>query len=396
MIAASGRKLIGLYPRIIMCLMSILLLIMVGISIYQVTEVSPGESLEYLVSTVDFIPAVCMLMWQDKPVRYTLMVFSVTLGATGLVGAFISISDSLTSLAIMGLIIFASLMFIFSGLHAFLGDRHSATRLFYVSFGLACLNAVLMFMLMALGMYGDDVPLSTESDIMSIAVLLMFSVFLLQPGVRDETMKRKLKIGMAGVEAMLSVTPEAFIVKDDVPALLGEDMESWTFEEEGPVECYRKTPLYDGKREFSIVSRRWRGGTEISISIDQRMVTSSYGRAFVLKGSSREEIDGIEYVRIYGADGTFMRIRLGEHVHRRSIRNLIHKQDNEEVSNILLDTEEEFMGQRVLSGRFRLRAKKEEGRCAPFERFRLPMAISGLKRLMMADMMHMTPPAMAM
>lgn len=347
MIAASGRKLIGLYPRIIMCVLSVLLLIDVGVSIYQSVEVGIANSWEYIIDVPLFIPAVCMLMWQDKPVRYTLMIFPVTMGFIGLANSVQALSGDLSAISITGLIIFSSLLYMFSGIHAFLGDRHSASRLFYVSVGLGGLYLLPVAITMLMGTGDDEVPLSLQGDLLTVFSFLLFALFLLQPGVRDETMKRKMKIGMAGVEAMLSVSTDAFVPRDDVPAMLGEDMESWTYEDDGPVECYRKTIMYDGKREFIITSQRWRGGSEISISVDQRLITSSYGKAFVLKGSSREEIDGEEYVRIYGADGTFMRIRLGDPVHRRSIRSLIHKHDNDEVSNLLLDTEEEIIGQRA-------------------------------------------------
>lgn len=347
MIAASGRKLIGFYPRIILCCMSVLLLCDVGVSIYQAVEVGFVNAWVYITDVVLFIPAVCMLMWQDKPVRYTLMIFPVTMGLIGLLNSIEALSDDLSSLSIMGLIIFASLMFIFSGIHAFMGDRHSASVLFYISVGLGALYLLPTAISLILGADVSEVPLSLEGDLMTVLSFFLFAIFLLQPGVRDETMKRKMKIGMAGVEAMLSVSSDAFVSRDDVPAMLGEDMGSWTYEDDGPVECYRKTIMYDDKREFIITSRRWRGGSEISISVDQRMVTSSYGKAFVLKGSSREEVDGEEFIRIYGADGTFMRIRLGGPVHRRSIRALIHKKENEEVSNLILDTEEKIIGQRT-------------------------------------------------
>ena len=303
MIAASGRKLIGLYPRIILCCLSVLLLCDVGVSAYQAVEVGIMNAWLYITDIALFIPAVCMLMWQDKPVGYILMVFPVTMGFIGLSNSVVTLSDDLTSLSIMGLIIFASLLFIFNGIHAFLGDRHSASVLFYVSAGLGVLYLLPTAMTMLLGSDEGEVPLSMEGDFLMVLSFFLFAIFLLQPGVRDETMKRKMKIGMAGVEAMLSVSSDAFVSRDDVPAMLGEDMESWTYEDDGPVECYRRTIMYDDKREFIITSRRWRGGSEISISVDQRMVTSSYGKAFVLKGSSREEVDGEEFIRIYGADG---------------------------------------------------------------------------------------------
>ena len=332
---------LNMIPRIMMIIIAICLIASSIIAIYDIASSSDTTDLPFKAMCVcEMLPGLLILYYIKKPVRYHIFIFASLMGLLDMISDIGDI-DQISTLIL--LTVFIDLIYIISGIHAFLGDRHSASRLFYISLAVVFLNGAAL----VLNLSSDD--LKTMLFIIlelafNLAAYLLFTMFLLQPGVRDETMGRKLKICMTSVEAMMSLSPEAYIYRKDVDAILGIDKTAWVKNEKGPIESQHKAELYDGNRVFSIYSKKWRGDDTINISIDQRILTNTYGKSFPVRSYVFEETDNGTYLRIYSNDGVFLRILLSDESKRPKIP-FLHKTDNDEKSNLVADTEEKIIGQ---------------------------------------------------
>ena len=333
-------------PKIMVLAMSICCIVCCGVGVYSIIFGKPFASDPSIVSVLMMIiPGILLLLTINRPPRYPISIFAVVVGIVDIIANAPYFFSEYLSVVLPN--VFVDLIFIASGIHAFLGDQHSASRLFYISLIQILFHTGSILTAVVANAMNDTLSLTEMTAFLSFSMAnyILYTLFLLQPGIREETIERKLKRGMTAVEAMLSISPEAFILRKDVPAIIGEDMSAWTPIQEGPIECFHEAKLYDGNRIFKITSKKWRDDGTLVIGIDQDILTSSYGSTICLRAHRIEEIDGETYLRIYGDDGYFARMLLRDKAPNAGIRRLIHKKENEEKSNIIVDTEEAVIGQ---------------------------------------------------
>ena len=221
----KGESHLGVTPKFLILLTAILLIVRSIDAIYSIIAQLPFSTLDVMIyPALQIIPAILLLKYIKKPARYLIFIFAFSMGLIDLVSNISGMAGFSFSIGMLSM--FLDIIYIISAIHAFLGDKHSASRLFYISLGEMAMHGGTLIAYIASGIFMEYLNLSIYMACNAGAYLL-YTIFLLQPGVRDETMGRKLKIGMTSVEAMMSVSPEAYILRKDVDSMLGKDMSRW-------------------------------------------------------------------------------------------------------------------------------------------------------------------------
>ena len=297
--------------------------------------------LSYLMYALFVVSGIVLMRSTARTHIFIIFVAGVTYGFVDLSTIVPDLLTELDPISIMKA--FADLTIVFSSIHCMLGDRHCSIRVFVLcGIDLTMLVAAMAALLLLNdkeGGFNSTIP----CIVASIAYIVVFMTFLIRPGVRDDFTKRRLKKGMVVVESMLSTSPSAYIHRKDVDAIVGKDMSSWHTYDEGPIEMEHQAVIYDGARDFIFTSYKWRGEDFIRISIEQKLKAQFFGRGFVLIGSSLEESDGRDYLRIYGDDGIFIRLLVSDEPIRK--KHFFHREDVNEMGDILTDTEELILPQ---------------------------------------------------
>ena len=337
-----GTSHLDIGPKVLVVLIAIVLIIGAVDALYSLICQLPMATFSIMIyPIVQIIPVILLLKYLNKPAKYLIFIFAFFMGLIDLISNIIGLSGLSFSLGMLSM--FLDIIFIVSAIHAFLGDKHSASRLFYVSLGMIAMHCGELITFYAAGQLMDYLHYALILAC-NAAAYLLYTIFLLQPGVRDETIGRKLKIGMTSVEAMMSVSPKAYILRKDVDSLLGKDTSRWTVINHGPIEAKFETCLYDDSRKFIITSKKWKGDDTVTINIDQQILTDSYGKSYPIRSYRTEEAEDGEYLRIYGDDGFFMRILLADEPEKVRF-SFLHKTENDEKSNLIADSEEKVLGQ---------------------------------------------------
>ena len=316
--------------------------IAVGVTgVYAALTDPDYADISYLMYALFVISGIVLMRSTAKTHIFIIFVAGITYGSVDLLTNVPGLLEELDPISIMKA--FADLTIVFSSIHCMLGDRHCSIRVFVLcGIDLAMLLAALAALLLlseSEGEFNTTIP----CIVASIAYIVVFMTFLIRPGVRDDFTKRRLKKGMVVVESILSTSPTAFILRKDVDAVIGKDMSSWHTYDEGPIEMEHQAIVYDGVRDFIFTSYKWRGEDFIRISVEQKLKAQFFGRGFVLIGSSLEESEGKEYLRIYGDDGVFIRLLISDEPIKK--KGFFHKEDVNETGDILTDTEELILPQ---------------------------------------------------
>jgi len=255
------------------------------------------------------IPGLSILKFIDWPPRYTIFSYAVFCGI-------LQIVYSLSNIGSMSLIdyidIFLGLMMITSGTHCLFGDRHSATRLLIISVVILILDLGEIFISLVYVLGAGTGLLALALSSLTTISEIIYMTFLVRRDVREEGIDRTLRDSMATVESMLTNSHEAFMYRDEIGSLLGEDRSRWVDEESGPIASRCTTYVYDEKNTFIISSKVWRSTGEIMISIDQDLKTEPFGKGFILRSHAFETTEDGEYLRLYGDDGMYLRILIQE------------------------------------------------------------------------------------
>jgi len=137
---------------------------------------------------------------------------------------------------------------------------------------------------------------------------LFFIILLLHPTIHEAGIGKRIRAGMVAVESEISIGPEAYILQSEVDALVGLDESKWTVFEDGPIEREFSATMVDGKRVYTLISRRWRGEDSIRISLFNDTGTLSYGRGFRMTYHIMGTTSFGPMIRIYGEEGYFIQI----------------------------------------------------------------------------------------
>jgi len=323
-----------------MVYMSNSVILLMALAMDEINEFDANIILDCLLA---IIPAVLMLKYLNRNVRVIILIFTVFQSVTGLIDACADALEIQTEgLAIIIVMIFMDCMLLFSGIHCYLGDRHSASRLFFINLILLvlCIFSLLPTFIVANGP-SVSILLISIADILTIVI---FMILLVQPGVREELIGRRMKRDLVIVESIMTSSSDVYIYVDDVPTLLGLDRSKWyDCSPDSPYACFGVVRVHDPPKEFLFYSRIWKGENFIRMGVDQDLQTDSYGWSFPLRAHTIEQTPEGPYVRLYGDNGFYMRIRMKERP-KNDHDYVILKPDVNERGNLYLDLEEKIIG----------------------------------------------------
>lgn len=304
-----GRHM-SVLPKVLLVLIAIgclsifvatLILIIVPKEVFDIT--TEWASLAYI------IPAILVIRYINRPPRFAILTIAVCIPVIEM-GTLI---PELMEAPSMAILFFMDFVMMVSGIHCFIGDEHSVTRLIYVSITMMILNLAASFMILIIAIFSLEVDLMLLAvyNLSSVFIYLLFTLFLIQRDVREESMGSKLRGGIEATDALLSSGPGAYIYTEEVYPLLGMDMSKWYVTGlDCPIEALYTATVHDGKRSLLLTSKKWRGENRIRISVDEDLKTRPYGTGFPLNYHSFEQASEGLYLRLYGDEGFFMRIRI--------------------------------------------------------------------------------------
>ena len=287
------------------------------------------------------IPGTLFFLYLKRNVRTVILVYALYESITGISSMLVELyTDTAGNTPMAITMLFMYLLLLSGGIHCYIGDRHSATRLFFIDLIILLIDLILKIPELI------TLPLmQTIIGILDMLEVFTFIILLIQPGVREELITRRMKRGMVAVESIMSSSSETCIYREDIPALVGIDRSNWMVcGPDSPYESFGIVKVHDPPKEFLFCSRIWKGEDFIRIGIDQELNTDAYGWSFPLRKHFVEETPDGLYLRLYGDDGFFMKIRVVEAPDRPPRRPLI-KHDVNELGNLYLDLEEKFLGQ---------------------------------------------------
>lgn len=247
-------------------------------------------------------------------------------------GSFLNSLSSFSPVTVISVLM--NLLAIGSAVHCYLGDRHSAKRLFMILVIILILEtstAIIIGLLLYMSM--EALPLFT-TIMLDILFVTLLCIYLSRPGVRDDFFKKRMQRGLLAVEALMSISPNAEIYRKDAEAFVRNDPSIWEKGQEGcPIESRCRIPFRDGKKRFYIVCRKWKGEDGIWMGLDQELKTESFGRAVPLKGCRIDRTESGDYLRIYGDTGYFVKLRVTDEPEpKKGLKGLLRRDDVEEES----------------------------------------------------------------
>ena len=304
------RRHLSLLPKILVVLMAIgCLSIFIATLVLLVVDRDSFESIADWTPLGYIVPAILLIRYINRPPRFTILVITVCIPLLELS----DIISTMMTVPSMGILLFLNVVMVASGIHCFIGDDHSATRLIYISITIIALNLAAGFMIFLIAILSLDsrLILMAVYNLSSVFMYILFTLFLSQRDVREERMGSKLKGGIEATEALLSSGPGAFIYREEVYPLLGMDMSGWYYTGPScPIEALYTATIHDGRRSILLTSKKWRGENCIRINVDEDLKTRPYGTGFLLTYHSFEQAEEGLYLRLYGEDGFFMRVRI--------------------------------------------------------------------------------------
>ena len=336
----NSQEGILLVNRIIMVVLG---LFMIGMAIAGVLMIlrEPVIDVEggYLFMTIYADSGVIIILSTKRSPRFIIFLAGITFAAMNMVqqAAILTIGD----FPVAWLFITMDFVMIMSSILCVLGDHYSAMRLL----GIAAIDLLATYSVQM----GEVVGLTHMYGyttfwwmIVECLFLLTYIILLLRPGIRDDSVKTRIRRGVQVVDSMMISAPSAYIDIGCKEALTGEDRSGWTVNDgDSPIESEYTTAVHDGKKVLNIISYRWRGEDEIRMTIIPNLKSRPYGRGFVLRAHTVEEADGVRYLRLYGDEGFFLRILLKAPEEVEESKPEEHPEDVDPI---------EYVGDKVMSG----------------------------------------------
>ena len=278
-----------------------------------------------------------ILLTTDRSPRFTIFLTGITYAVMNMVQQITLLQEDLIPTSILCLIM--DFAMIISSILCLIGDRHSTLRLL----GICMIDFATTFtaqMTVVLEINTTTFGYTTFWwMIVECTFLIVFMMLLLRPGIREESLKSRIRNGIAVINSMLVSEPSLYIDEKDVRAITGEDQSGWTSKDcDSPIKLEYTAEIHEGKRITYLTSYKWENEEAIRIGIAPKMPSRLYGNGFVMSAHSIEESEGERYLRLYGDDGYYLRI-------------LIKDADEEEPSE---DSEDKdplvYVEDKVLSG----------------------------------------------
>ncbi len=271
-----------------------------------------GVDWGYILMPAYAYSGVVILLSLDKPLRFAVFMAGVTFGTMNMFQQLVILTQIGTAPSAV-LAVIMDLAMIISSILCLMGDRYGSLRLL----GICLISFSTTFSAQMMDVLGlTDYTLGYTTFwwmIVECVFLVVFMIVLLRPGMREESVKSRMRKGVIVVGSKLVSDPLVSIRAKDVNALTGSDTSGWTVNDDGdPIESEYTAEVRDGKKIVYLTSCRWRGDDEIRVSIAPDIKYRLYGSGFVLRGHSIEESGGSKYLRLYGDDGFFLRILIEE------------------------------------------------------------------------------------
>ena len=294
-------------------IMVVLGLFMIGMAIAGVimTLKEPLIDVEggYIIMTVYAYAGVVIILSTNRSPRFIIFLAGVTFAVMNMIqqAAILTLGD----VPAAWLFITMDFVMIMSCILCLLGDRYSALRIL----GIAAIQLVATYsaqmsdvLEITYHMYGYT---TFWWMIVECLFLITYMFLLLRPGIRDDSVKSRIRRGIEIVDSMMISAPSAYIDAKCKDALTGKDRSEWAANEgDGPIESEYTTEVHDGRKVLRLISYRWKGEDEVRFTVLPDLKSRTYGRGFVLRAHSVEERDGISYLRLYGDEGFFLKILL--------------------------------------------------------------------------------------
>ena len=192
-----------------------------------------------------------------------------------------------------------------------IGDRHSPLRLLgicMIHFA-TVFTAQMLDVLEITDMFGRT---TFWWMIVECVFLLVFMGLLLRPGIREDTVKNRIRKGITVISSELVTGPSVSISAKDIGPLVGKDRSRWETKDGSDSISEYTAEVHEEKRITYLTSYRWKDEEEIRLTAVSGNVYRPYGSGFVLRDHSIENADGVRYLRLYGDDGMFIRLLIEE------------------------------------------------------------------------------------
>lgn len=298
-----------------------------------------GVDWAYMLMPAYAYSGVVILLSLDKPLRFAVFMAGVTFGTMNMFQQLVIITQIATVPSAV-LAVIMDFAMIISSILCLMGDRYGSLRLL----GICLINFVTTFSAQIMDVLGvTDYTFGYTTFwwmIVECVFLIVFMIVLLRPGMREESVKSRMRKGVIVVGSKLVSDPAVSVAAKDVNALTGSDTSGWTVNDDAdPIESEYTAEVRDGKKIVYVTSSRWRGEDRIRVSIAPDIKYRLYGSGFVLRGHSIEESGSAKYLRLYGDDGFFLRILIEEGGLRRP------EEDDDDYFEVV-----EYVGDKIITG----------------------------------------------
>ena len=290
-------------------------LFMIGMSIAG-TIMTLEESVidvdwSFALMTIYAYAGVVILLTADRSPRIAIFVGGIAFAVMNIVQQMVIITQigSVPS-AILSVVMDAAM--IVCAILCLTGDRHSPLRLL----GISMIHFATIFTAQMLEVleFTDMFGRTTFWWMIVVCIyLVLYMVLLLRPGIREESVKSRIRKGISVISSKMVTGPSASISSKDVGALIGTDRSRWKDNADTDrIASEYTAAIHEPDRTTYLISYRWRDEDDVRMTVAPDIRYKPYGSGFVLRDHSIENVDGVRYLRLYGDDGFFIRILIEE------------------------------------------------------------------------------------
>ena len=265
----------------------------------------------FMLMTIYAFAGVIIVFSADRSPRVAIFVGGIAFAVVNIVMQMVIIIQ-IGSVPSAILSVIMDVAMIVSAILCMTGDRHSPIRLI----GICAIHFATVFTAQMLevleitDMFGRT---TFWWMIVQCIFLIVYIVLLLRPGIREETVKNRIRKGITVINAKMVAGPSASISARDVGALMGKDRSRWKDNADTDrIASEYTAAVHEQERTTYLVSYRWRDEDDIRIAVAPDIRYRPYGSGFVLRGHSVENADGVRYLRLYGDDGFYIRLLIEE------------------------------------------------------------------------------------
>ena len=295
-------------------LIAVLGLLMIGMSIagtiMALEEPLIDVEYSYVFMTIYAFGGTVVFLTANGSPRFSIFMGGITFAVMNLIQQAMII-DHFGSIPTAILSTLMDFAMIISCILCLIEDTHSPYRLL----GICAIHFANMFTAQMLDVIGLMDTLGETTfwwTTLACLFIILYMFLLLRPGIREDTIKSRIKKGITVIDSSYVTGPSAAISDKDVAALLGEDRSAWTPDVDmGRISEYR-TAVHEDDKVSYLVTYVWDDEEKVRMTMASDTDYKPYGSGFVLVGHSFEDADGARYLRLYGEEGIFIKLLVVE------------------------------------------------------------------------------------